>query len=69
MELNGNRSADIARSPSSGRSKGFIIYPNIHTPTAVSTPQGDSQRVSSSQGEASRSGTPPHSARRSRGSN
>ena len=45
------------------------IHAHIHSLTAVSTTQGDSQLVRSSQGEASRSGTPPHSARRSRGSN
>ena len=51
----------------------FTMLPHIHAhippPTAESAPQGDSQLVSSSQGEASRSGTPPHSARTSRGSN
>jgi hypothetical protein len=37
------------------------IHAHIHTPTAESAPQGDSQLVWSSQGEASRSGTPRHS--------
>ena len=40
------------------------VHARIHTPTAVSTPQGDRQLVRSSQGEGSRSGTPRHSARR-----
>ena len=45
------------------------IHEHIHTPTAESATQGDGQLVRSSQGEASRSGTPRHSARRSWGSN
>ena len=45
------------------------VHTHIHTPTAESTMQGDSQLVRSSQGEVSRSGTPRHSARKSRGSN
>ena len=45
------------------------IHPHIHTPTAESTTQGDSQLVRSIHGEASRSGPPRRSARRSRGSN
>ena len=44
------------------------INAHIHTLTAVSAMPGDSQLVRSSQGEvASRSGTPRHSARRTRG--
>ena len=39
----------------------------ICTPMVESTTQGDSQLVVGSQGEVSRSGTPRHSARRSRG--
>ena len=46
-----------------------IIYTHFHTPTAESTMQGNSQLDRSSQGEASRSGTTQHSARRRRGSN
>ena len=44
------------------------IHPFIHnhTPTPESTHQGDSQLVRSSQVEASRSGTPRHSASWSR---
>ena len=36
------------------------VHAHIHTPPAESTKQGDSQLVKSSQGEASRSGTPRH---------
>ena len=42
----------------SGHSKCFTILPNIHTPTAVSAKQGDSQLVRSRQIEASHSETP-----------
>ena len=45
------------------------IHAHIHSATAVSTMQSDSQLVRSSLGEASCSGTPRHSARRSQGSN
>ena len=49
--------------------KRLTIQSHIHTPTAESTTQGDSQLLRSSQGEVSPSGTPRHSDRRSRGSN
>ena len=45
------------------------IHAHSHTETAVSATRGDSQLVGSGQGEAARSGTPRHSARRCRGSN
>ena len=45
------------------------IHAHIHLLTAISVTQGYSQPVRSSQGEVSCSGTPWHSARRSRGSN
>ena len=56
----------------SGHSKCFTIFTQhspihahtIHTTTVESATQGDSQLVGSSQGEASRLGTPRHSARR-----
>ena len=41
------------------------IHAHIHTPTAESTVQGDDRLVGSSRVEASCSGTPLHSARRS----
>ena len=37
------------------------IHAHIHTPTVESNMEGDGQLVGSSQGEASRSGTPRHS--------
>ena len=45
------------------------IHAHIRSLTAVSTTQGESQLVRSSLGEVFCSGTPRHSARRSRGSN
>ena len=39
------------------------VHTHIHTPTAMSTMQGDSQLVRSSQGEASHSETPRHTRR------
>ena len=44
------------------------IHTHVHTPTAETTTQGDRQLVGSSQCEVTCSGTPQHSARRSRGS-
>ena len=68
MLVNGKRTAFIQRFSNQRPLKALYntashspIHAHIHTPTAESAPQGDSQLVWSSQGEASRSGTPRHS--------